>query len=73
MKYAVNINYKVGKICHLTVPEDSIKQFFSDISSGQVWINKETEEGFWTNFNEVRNIIIKPIKKDKDNGQVTKT
>jgi len=60
MNYSVKINYKEDDVHCIIVPEKQIKQFFSDISKGQMWINDETKHGFWTSFNYVKNIIVTP-------------
>lgn len=67
MIYSVVIYYKQeGKIWNINVPEVQIKSFFDDISKGQVWINNDTNEGFWTSFDQVRNISVMPLEVENE-------
>jgi len=69
MSYVIRITYKDDKTVALYVPENKVQEYFECLNAGNVFINDETNTGFWTTVDQIRHIIVQEAKVIEDEGQ----
>ena len=69
MNFKIIITYKDDKAVNITMPDDQILGFLDCIKNGKVYKNEITGVGFWTSEDQIRHIIVQPIKEGEENGE----
>jgi len=64
MSYKIILTYRDDKAVNLVLPEDQVDDFFANLNSGKVHLNKETNIGFWTTVDQLRHIIVQPFNEE---------
>lgn len=54
--YLVSLFYKDEKSIKVRIREEEIEKFFADLNASQVYINPDSDVGFWTNVGDIRYI-----------------
>lgn len=67
MNYKIILTYRDDKAVNLVLPEKQVDEFFANLNSGKVHLNKETNIGFWTTVDQLRHIIVQPFKEENVN------
>ena len=66
MKYVIRITYKDDKTVAILVPKDKVQEYFDNLNHGQVFLNEETNVGFWTTVDQIRHIIVQEAREVED-------
>lgn len=66
MSYQITLTYRDDKTVNIVVPADQVEPFFENLNKRQVHLNKENNVGFWTSVDQLRHIIVQPIKEIAD-------
>lgn len=61
MSYKIILTYRDDKAVNLVLPEEQVQDFFDNLNSGKVHLNKENDIGFWTTVDQLRHIIVQPF------------
>ncbi|MDX1532820.1 MAG: hypothetical protein R3230_01285 [Nitrosopumilaceae archaeon] len=58
MKYHIQLNYKDNNNTKLTIPAEEAPKFFECLDKKALFFSENTNKGFWTNIDDIRNIIL---------------
>jgi len=70
MAYVVTMTYKDEKAVNIKIKEEEIEKFFNDMNASQVYLQPDTQHGFWTNIADIR--YITTVKEGESDVKVAK-
>lgn len=62
----INLVYVDSHRQDIELPNEETSNFFKCLSSGEVYFNKKTCKGFWTDLNKIRYILAEEVKNEME-------
>ena len=70
MNYKINFHYKDDKHLALLLPESEVQSLFESLNNSEVYLNKISNAGFWTDIRDIRYITSEEVKDEQPKGSI---